>query len=257
MRNLSVRAVLFALIALLSSSASFGQMRISVTFGPPALPIYEQPICPGDGYIWTPGYWAWSDDDDDYYWVPGTWVLAPEPGFLWTPPYWAWGDGGFVFYDGYWGPLVGFYGGIDYGFGYFGEGFEGGRWDHGHFFYNRAVTNVNVTVVHNVYNTTVVNNNTTINRVSYNGGNGGVNARPTPEQEAAAHERHVPPASVQVQHVQAAHNNPELRASANQGKPPVAATPKPGEFKGHEVVAAREAGAPYKPPANRGGAQPR
>src|SRR5260370_40794857 len=47
---------------------------ISVQFGPPALPVYEQPLCPGDGYIWTPGYWAWDLEDEDYYWVPGTWV---------------------------------------------------------------------------------------------------------------------------------------------------------------------------------------
>ncbi len=252
----SVRAVLFAVIVLVTSSASFGQVRISVTFGPPPLPVYEQPLCPGDGYIWTPGYWAWSDDDGDYYWVPGTWVLAPEAGFLWTPPYWAWADGRFVFYDGYWGPHVGFYGGINYGFGYSGEGFEGGRWDNGHFFYNRAVTNVNVTNIHNVYNTTVVNR-TTVNRVSYNGGNGGVMARPTPQDEAAAHERHLPPAAPQTQHVQAARGNPELRASANHGKPPVAATAKPGAFSGREAVPAREAGGPYSPPANRGAAQPR
>ena len=236
---------------LVMSAASFGQVRISVAFGPPALPVYEQPLCPGDGYIWTPGYWAWGDDDDDYYWVPGTWVEAPEVGFLWTPPYWAWVDGGFAFYDGYWGPQVGFYGGINYGFGYFGEGFAGGRWDHDHFFYNRAVTNVNVTNIHNVYNETVVNN-TTVNRVSYNGGNGGVSARPTAQDEAAARERHIPPAAVQTQHMQAAHGNPELRASANHGKPPVAATERPAAFSGGGVVAAREAGAPYNPPANRG-----
>lgn len=255
MRSSSMRVLLcFAIAVLAMSSISFGQVRISVTFGPPALPVYEQPLCPGDGYIWTPGYWAWADDDDDYYWVPGTWVLAPEVGFLWTPPYWAWADGGFVFYDGYWGPHVGFYGGIVYGFGYFGEGFEGGRWDHDRFFYNRAVTNVNVTNIHNVYNTTVINNTTTVNRISYNGGNGGVNARPTPEQEAAAHERHLPPAAPQVQHVQAARGNSELRASANHGKPPVAATARPGAFSGREAVPAREAGAPYNPPANRGGA---
>jgi hypothetical protein len=251
----SVRAMLFALVILLTSSASFGQVRISVSFGPPALPIYEQPLCPGDGYIWTPGYWAWSDDDGDYYWVPGTWVLAPEIGFLWTPPYWAWTDGAFVFYDGYWGPRVGFYGGINYGFGYFGEGFEGGRWDSGHFFYNRSVTNVNVTVVHNVYNTTVINR--TENRVSYNGGNGGVKARPTPQDQAVARERHLPPAATQMQHMRAAGGNPELRASANHGKPPIAATVRPAAFTGRETVPARQAGAPYSPPANRGSAQPR
>jgi len=35
----------------------------------------------------------------------------------------------------YWGPVVGFYGGINYGFGYFGRGYEGGRWEHDHFYY--------------------------------------------------------------------------------------------------------------------------
>jgi hypothetical protein len=249
------RALWFALVVLVMSTASFGQLRISVGFGPPALPVYEQPPCPDEGYIWTPGYWAWSDDDGDYYWVPGTWVLAPEVGYLWTPPYWAWNDSAFVFYDGFWGPHVGFYGGINYGFGYFGDGFEGGRWDNGHFFYNRSVTNVNVTVIHNVYNTTVVNRSVT--RVSYNGGNGGISARPTPQQEAALHERHVPAAPAQIQHIQAARGNPQLRASANQGKPPVAATARPGVFSGREAVPAREAGAPYHPPANRGAGQPR
>ena len=27
---------------------------------PPPLPVYEQPPCPVEGYIWTPGYWAWG-----------------------------------------------------------------------------------------------------------------------------------------------------------------------------------------------------
>src|SRR6266581_857244 len=223
-----------------------------ITFAPPELPVYEQPPVPGDGYIWTPGYWAYGDDD--YYWVPGTWVMAPEPGLLWTPAYWGWGNNGYVFYDGYWGQHVGFYGGISYGYGYFGEGYEGGRWQNGQFYYNRSVNNVNITNIHNVYNTTITN--TTVNRVSYNGGNGGINARPTPQQEAVAHERHVPPVAVQTQHAQAARAQPELRASANHGKPPVAATPKPGAFKDRAVVPARQAGAPYNPPANRTAAQP-
>lgn len=250
---ISVRSLLFVLAVMTISVASFGQFRISVSFGPPALPIYEQPVCPGDGYLWTPGYWAYDDEVDDYYWVPGTWVLAPEPGLLWTPGYWGWSGDSFVFYDGYWGPEVGFYGGIAYGFGYFGVGFEGGRWDNGHFFYNRSVSNVNVTIVHNVYNTEVVNNTTTINRVSYNGGNGGITARPTPRETAAGNERHVAPVAAQTQHMQAARSNPQMRASTNQGKPPIAATNKPGEFSGGGVVAARDAGAPYHPPANRGG----
>jgi WXXGXW repeat (2 copies) len=257
MQKRAVHAVLFAFVILILSSASFAQLRISVSFGPPALPVYEQPLCPGEGYLWTPGFWAWDADYNDYYWVPGTWVLPPQPEILWTPPYWAWVDGAFVFYDGYWGPQVGFYGGIDYGFGYFGDGFVGGRWDRGHFFYNRSVTNINVTEIHNVYNTTVINTSTRTNRVSFNGGNGGVNRRPTPQEEAASRERHIPPASTQLQHLQAARGNQEFRASTNHGKPPVAATARPAQFSGRDAVPAREAGAQYNPPANRGVNPPR
>ncbi len=245
-----IRTLLFALVVLCMATASFAQIGVFITIAPPPLPVYEQPLCPGDGFIWAPGYWAYDYDFDDYYWVPGTWVLAPEIGFLWTPGYWGWGGDRFIFYEGYWGPRVGFYGGINYGFGYFGEGYEGGRWDHDHFFYNRAVNNVNVTEIHNVYNTTVIN---TVNHVSYNGGNGGIDRRPRPEEEAAARERHIPPVAAQTQHVQTARSNPQLRASMNMGKPPVAATAKPGEFNGHGVVPAREAGGSYTPAANRGG----
>ena len=251
-RSLTIRSLTFALVVLAMSAASFGQFRVAITVGPPALPVYEQPVCPGDGYLWTPGYWYWDDDAADYFWVPGTWVMAPEVSFLWTPGWWGWGGEAFVFHEGYWGPTIGFYGGINYGVGYFGVGFAGGRWDNGHFFYNRAVMNVNVTDIHNVYNTTI--NTTTINRVSYNGGNGGIEARPTPQEEAAEHDRHIPPVAAQDQHVLTARGNPQLRASTNHGKPAIAATEKPGEFSGHGVVEAKDAGAPYKAADNRGGA---
>src|SRR5208283_1304117 len=97
----------------------------------------------------------------------------------------------------------------------------------------------------NVYNKTVINN-TIMNHVSYNGGNGGINARPTAAEETAAHEQHRPPTAQQTQHVQAASSNHALLASVNQGRPAVAATSKPGEFSGNGVVAAKQAGAPYK-----------
>ena len=244
----SVRAVIFALVLMALSAACFAQTQIGVmiTFAPPPLPEYDQPVCPAEGYIWTPGYWAYGDDFDDYYWVPGTWVEAPEVGFLWTPGYWGWSVDRFVFSEGYWGPQVGFYGGINYGYGYFGNGYDGGRWDHDHFFYNRAVNHVNVTVIHNVYNTKVVNVNRTY--VSYNGGNGGIDARPRPEQEAASRGRHIPPVSAQTQHVQAARSDTQLRASINRGKPAIAATDKPADFKGGAVVKAKKAGGNYTPP---------
>ena len=58
---------------------------------------------------------------------------------------------------GYWGPHVGFYGGVNYGFGYGGVGFGGGEWRGGAFFYNTAVVNVGGAHFTNVYvNRTVI-----------------------------------------------------------------------------------------------------
>ncbi len=118
---------------------------------PPAIPDYTQPPAPGDGYIWTPGYWAWTGDG--YEWVQGAWVAAPYTGALWTPGYWGYGYGGYFWNTGYWGPSVGYYGGINYGFGYFGIGFYGGYWGGGRFYYNRAYCHFNNGYhYHNVYN---------------------------------------------------------------------------------------------------------
>ncbi len=197
--------------------------------------------------MWTPGFWAY-DDVDGYYWVPGTWVEPPQVGFLWTPGYWGWGGSAFFFHEGYWGPHVGFYGGINYGFGYGGVGYEGGRWEGDHFAYNTYVNHVNTTIIHNTYNVRVVN--VTENRVSYNGGEGGIDRRATAQEESYTNERHVGRVAAQEQHIQEARGNPELRATANHGKPPIAATARPGDFKSN-VVASREAGGEYHaPPAN-------
>jgi WXXGXW repeat (2 copies) len=229
------------------SAAQIGiGIGISVHIGPPALPVYEQPICPSPGYLWTPGYWAWSDDDG-YYWVPGTWVEPPTVGLLWTPGYWGWNNGLYVWNAGYWGPQIGFYGGINYGFGYGGVGFVGGEWRGGAFFYNTAVMHVDTVHITNVYvNRTVIVNNES--HVAFNGGEGGVAARPTPQEVAFAREPHTPPVAAQVQQEHAASQNRALFASVNHGAPAIAATAHPGEFSGHGVVAAR-AGAPYHAPA--------
>lgn len=239
-----VLGVLMLTVSVLSlSTASSAQIGIgiSVRIGPPALPVYAQPICPGPGYLWTPGYWAWSDDDG-YYWVPGTWVIAPV-GLLWTPGYWAFSGGYYGWHRGYWGPHVGFYGGVNYGFGYGGVGFFGGEWRGGAFFYNRAVVNVNVTHVTNVYSRTVVVNNV---HTSFNGP-GGIDARPTRQEEEYGRERHTEALSTQMEHERAASQNRQLFASENHGRPAIAATGRPGEFSGHNVERARAAGEPYHP----------
>src|SRR6266567_5274495 len=162
-------------------------------------------------------------------------VGPPTFGVLWTPGYWGWRNGFYVWHGGYWGPHVGFYGGINYGYGYSGVGFGGGYWRGRVYSYNRSVSNINVTVIHNTYNRTVINEHTTINRVSFNGGAGGISARASAAEEHAAHERHFEATPVQTQHQNFASTNHEQLASINHGHPNVAASPKPGVYSGHGV----------------------
>jgi WXXGXW repeat (2 copies) len=235
--NIRLPFVAALTLALALGGSAFAQViGVSINIAPPVLPVYEQPPVPAPGYIWTPGYWA--ETDGDYYWVPGTWVEPPQVGLLWTPGYWAASGDGFVWNAGYWAPEIGFYGGVNYGFGYGGVGFEGGHWDNGQFFYNRTVTNVSDTHITTVYEKTVVNN-VTVNNVSFNGGKGGTTARPTAQELAVAHQSHVAATSSQVEHQHAASTNKQLFASVNHGKPSVAATQKPSAFSGTGVVAAR------------------
>jgi hypothetical protein len=224
---------------------------VSVDVPPPPLPYYEQPPIPAEGYIWAPGYWAWDPVALDYYWVPGTWVEPPQPELLWTPAWWGWVDGRYGFHPGYWGREVGFYGGIDYGFGYTGEGYYGGRWDHGVFFYNSAVNNSTNLRITSLYNQTVaIDNNAS--RVSFNGGNGGIQARSTPQQEAFGREHHIEATPVQRQHAEIASKDRSLFSRQNHGEPAVAATSRSGVLQGEGVVRANRtpvapAGEPGRP----------
>ncbi|HXE07707.1 MAG TPA: hypothetical protein VN612_07415 [Acidobacteriaceae bacterium] len=212
----AVRNLVIAAALAIVPAASYAAVIISVGFAPPALPVYTQPLCPGDGYLWTPGYWAYGPAG--YYWVPGVWVRPPAIGLLWTPGYWGWGGSAFIWHEGYWGPHVGFYGGINYGFGYGGVGFFGGRWEGGHFAYNTAVVNVNRTVIHNTYVENVHVTNVGVH-TSFNGGNGGINARPTAQEQNWSHEQHTAPTGEQFNHMQMASNNRANFASANGGHP--------------------------------------
>ena len=177
-------------VLLLCAAPTFSQAAVDVNFSvslaPPELPVYVQPPLPEPGYIWTPGYWGW--DGMDYYWVPGTWVLPPVNGMLWTPGYWGWRDGFYAWNPGYWGPEVGFYGGIDYGYGYGGSGYQGGYWHGGAFFYNRSVANFGRVNIVNVYTAPAPHWGSS--HVSFNGGRGGVRAQPSEHDRVAMGEHH-------------------------------------------------------------------
>jgi hypothetical protein len=192
---------------------------VVATTPPPPLPDYDQPECPADGYLWQPGYWAFRASGEGYYWVPGAWVAPPRPGLLWTPPYWGNIGGRFAFHAGYWGVSVGFYGGINYGHGYQGEGFVGGEWRDNHFRYNTAVVRVNRVNVHNTYvNTTVINNVRVNNHVSYNG-TGGINKAPSQNEQQANRQEHIQPTKQQIASQVRARQNPQQFSRNNGGRP--------------------------------------
>jgi len=204
---------------------------ISVGFAPPPLPVYVQPPIPAPGYLWTPGYWGYGAAG--YYWVPGVWARPPAVGLLWTPGYWGFAGGVYGWHAGYWGPHVGFYGGVNYGFGFGGIGFVGGEWRGGTFAYNSAVTNISNTHITNVYNNTrVVNENTVANasHASFNGA-GGVTRDASPEEQRFAGERHTQPTANQLAHATAASRDRGQLASVNHGSPATTAEARPAAYR--------------------------
>ncbi|MGA8011154.1 MAG: YXWGXW repeat-containing protein [Candidatus Acidiferrales bacterium] len=216
-RNLLLLLLLAVAAVCAIPVASSAQVAVGVAIhvGPPAIPVYEQPPCPEEGYLWTPGYWAYGPAG--YYWVPGVWVAPPQVGLLWTPGYWGFVNGAYLWHGGYWGPHIGFYGGVNYGFGYWGSGFYGGRWEGGHFLYNTAVYRVGPGF-HGVYEDRAVMRYDTHVRTSWNG-HGGIEARPGRDERIAMNEHHFARTSEQVSHQQFARGDHSNWASENHGNP--------------------------------------
>ena len=200
-----------------------GEPPIQADQPPPELPVYQQPEAPDPNYLWTPGYWGYTPVG--YYWVPGAWVAAPYYGALWTPSYWGFYGGHYRFYRGYWGLHIGFYGGINYGYGYFGEGYRGGYWNGNNFYYNRSINRISPRIT-NVYvrNVTIINVG---NRVSFNGGRGGMQVRPRPAEIAAMRGPRIPPMSTQLQVQREASQNRQQFYDQNKGRPAMITAARP------------------------------
>jgi hypothetical protein len=218
MKQNIIKVLFFIAVLSFSESKAFSQVNVSaalsIRIAPPILLVYSQPACPVDGYLWSPGYWAYGPDG--YYWVAGVWVMPPSMGLLWTPGYWNWAGGYYGWHAGYWGAHIGFYGGVNYGFGYGGVGFSGGMWQNGHFRYNTAVDNVNTTIIHNTYVNRVQTTTNVTNRYSFNGP-GGSTAKPTAQEQSAMSEPHVQATSAQSLHEHTASQDRAQLYSVNHG----------------------------------------
>ena len=147
---------------------------VSINVAPPELPVYEQPPIPGPGYLWTPGYWAWGDE-----WLllgAGHLGRAAAAGLSLDAGLLGLGRRRLLWHAGYWGPHVGFYGGVNYGFGYGGHGYRGRLLARR----RRSTTTAASTIIPGTCTSPTSTTNRDRrhgNRVSFNGGNGGVRPR--------------------------------------------------------------------------------
>jgi hypothetical protein len=73
---------------------------IEVQQAPPAPMVETLPPAPGYGYVWTPGYWVWSDR---WVWYPGRWLLPPQPRAVWITGRWEFHRGRvWHYHPGHW-----------------------------------------------------------------------------------------------------------------------------------------------------------
>jgi hypothetical protein len=76
MKGILRTLALTGIIAAAGAAAAQAQVAIGVRFGEPVQAGYYNeyvPACPGEGFIWTPGYYAGRA------WFPGRWVNHNEP----------------------------------------------------------------------------------------------------------------------------------------------------------------------------------
>jgi hypothetical protein len=204
----------------LSSLGSLGSLSsllpiLGIGSAPPAMPTYQQPPpAPAPNSQWTPGYWGYGQGGYSY--VPGTWQQPPQQGAMWTPGYWNNSNGAYNWSPGYWGNQVGYYGGVNYGGGYPGTGFNGGSWTPQGFKYNTAVLPVNTNVIHSTY----------VDKTAYTPGGGasfngpgGIATRETPEQLKIQNGHHYAIPEAQKQHIAESESDRNNLASVNKGKP--------------------------------------
>ena len=71
-----------------------------VRVGPPGPPVAAYAPAGPYGYVWQPGYYAWTGVG--YQWVPGVWARPPYPGAVWIAPRWQHADRGWHMERGRW-----------------------------------------------------------------------------------------------------------------------------------------------------------
>jgi len=73
---------------------------VVVVAPPPPRPELHRTPCPGIGFVWIDGYWAWQGGR--HVWIGGRWDRPPHGHHRWVAPRWEHRRGGYFFIDGCW-----------------------------------------------------------------------------------------------------------------------------------------------------------
>lgn len=98
MKHTNMLRSLVLSLALAAGTSAFAQISFQIVVAPPA-PMYEVAPMIQPGYVWAPGYWAWSNDR--HIWVRGRTIVQRE-GYLWAPDRWVQQGGAYVRQPGRW-----------------------------------------------------------------------------------------------------------------------------------------------------------
>ena len=94
------RTLLLAVASLGLFVAPAVHAAVYVRVAPPAAIVEAQPVSPGVGYRWQPGYYRW--DGGRHVWVGGAWALPPRPGARWEAHRWVRHGDRWEFREGRW-----------------------------------------------------------------------------------------------------------------------------------------------------------
>lgn len=89
-----------ALVAATLAVPAFGQIHVYIGSAPPPIRYERRPPPPGEGFVWTDGYWG--TQDGEYVWVPGRWQQAPYAGAYWSHPHYDHYNQGWRMHEGHW-----------------------------------------------------------------------------------------------------------------------------------------------------------
>ena len=98
MKHKKIARSLLLSLALVAGGTAFAQVSFNIVIAPPA-PMYEVVPVMQPGYIWAPGYWAWTNER--HVWVRGR-TIVQRDGYNWVPDRWVQQERVYVRQPGRW-----------------------------------------------------------------------------------------------------------------------------------------------------------